>query len=265
VSSRVSRSLPVTPLRRYYAALLALTEQEQTELAETHAEYPWLLARRFRLSITALNDEPEIDKSFYPPGRTDPSALPPRPTDQIRSTIQFAKQLCDRRPRTVVGAKELGFRYVDRELSPLRTTDLRRAARRSLDLLLANAHDRTPIFAELKIRGDKLPYFALVQALMLSAEFLVPSQRVRLSKHFPEADLAWSEQGPFADVYVIAFDPPSRGRYRERSLRATEHIACRLAEDVIVSQYVRRFAYLDAFVKKASLVFEKRFAFGPSD
>ena len=73
------------------------------------------------------------------------------------------------------GYDALDFYYVDRELSPLRTAN-KDAPRRSLDLLLANAHDQTPIFAELKIRGDKLAYFALIQVLMLALEFVVPAK-----------------------------------------------------------------------------------------
>jgi hypothetical protein len=46
--------LPITHLRRYYDALLALFEQEQTELAKLHAEDPTLLIRRFRESVKAL-------------------------------------------------------------------------------------------------------------------------------------------------------------------------------------------------------------------
>ena len=262
MSSRASSRLAVSPLRDYYAALLALKEEEQTALAEIHKNDPRLLVRRFRRSVKDLEAEAEIEKKFYPSGRTDPPS-PPTPVDQIRRTIEFASQLCDRRPRTVAGAKELGFRYVDRELSPLRTTERhRKVARRSLDLLLANAHDRTPVLAELKIRGDKLPYFALVQALMLAAELLVTNQRARLRRHRPAADLAWSEQGPFADIYVLAFDPPARGTYRERSFDAAEEIARRLIEDEVVSRYIRRIAYVDALPKEGKIAFKRRFAFG---
>jgi hypothetical protein len=254
---------PVTQLREYYDVLGALKEEEQTALAEFHVDDPqFLLAYRFGKSVEVLESHPRIDQSFYPVGRTNPPS-PPTPVDEIRSTIQFASQLCDQSPRTVEGAEGLTFRYVDRELFPLRTTGQDRADPRRLDLLLANTHDRTPVLAELKIRTDRPAYFALVQVLMLAAELLVPAQRERLSLHYPEADLAWPEHGPWADVYIIAFESPAAGENRKRALRATEQIAERLVKDEVFARYVRRVAYVDAFANNGTLAFQKRFAFGP--
>jgi hypothetical protein len=255
---------PVTQLREYYDALLALKEEEQTALAEFHVKDPqFLLAHRFRKSVEALESRPVINEPFYPPSRTDP--LSPLTTiGGIKRTIHFAAQLWDRRPRTVDGAESLAFRYVDRELFPLRTTTQDRVDPRRLDLLLANGHDGTPVFAELKIRNDKPAYFALVQVLMFAAELLVSPQRGRLTSHPPAADVvALPEQGPFADVYIIAFESPAAGDNRKRALEATERIAERLVQDEVFSRYVRRVAYVDAFADDDSLVFKKRFAFGP--
>lgn len=254
-------SLPVTQLREYYDALGVLKEYEQTALAEAHARDPQLLIHRFRQSVKVLELQPSLNEPFYPPGRRDPPS-PPTGVDEITSTIEFASQLCDRRPRIVEGGEDLGFRYVDRELSPLRSTGPCRAPRRSLDLLLANSNDRTPIFAELKIRRDRLAYFALVQALMLAVELLVPAQGARLAAHPPAKDLGWGEHGPFADVYIVAFDPPGTGTYRERSLFATERIAERLVDYAEFSRFVRRIAYIDASSRNGALAFHKRFAFG---
>lgn len=262
VTPSAGSSLPVTPLREYYDALGVLKEQEQTALAEAHAEDPRLLARRFRLSLEALEAQPGIAEPFYPPGRRDPPN-PPTPVDEIKSTIEFASQLRDGRAQVVEAVPALSFVYVDRELSPLRTTAPDRVARRSLDLLLANSDDRTPVLAELKIRADKPAYFAFVQVLMLSAELLASSQRRRLKGHPPAEHLAWLDTGPFADLYLIAFDPPRTGKYRARSFKATQEISKCLVADPAVSSYVRRIAYLEAVVVDGRLAFKDCFAFGP--
>lgn len=251
--------LPITHLRRYYDALLGLREQEQTELAELHANDPTLLIRRFRESVKALGKVPLIDLPFYPTGRRSlPS--PPTPVAEIKKTHHFASQLNDGQTRRVEGCGGLDFYYVDREISPLRTAKTG-IPRRSLDLILANAHDRTPIFAELKIRGDKLVYVALIQVLMLAVELVVPAQGGRFRTHLPARDLAWPDSGP-ADLYVIAFDPPASGEYRDRSIRATEEISRQLVEHSLVSQYVRRIADLEAFADGDLSSFACRFAFG---
>ena len=86
--------LPITHLRRYYDALIALFEQEQTALAELHARDPTLLIHRFRHSVKRLVNAPLIDAPFYPNGR---KALPSPPTRvaEIRKTHEFVSQLSD--------------------------------------------------------------------------------------------------------------------------------------------------------------------------
>jgi hypothetical protein len=159
------------------------------------------------------------------------------------------------------GCGDALFYYVDRELSPLRT-EKTNIPRRSLDLVLANAHDRTPIFAELKIRTDKLAYVAFIQVLMLAVELIVPAEGQRFRGHPPAHGLAWPQVGPFADLYLIAFEPPAAGMYREPSLQATEDIARQLVEHSLVSQYLRGIAYLEAFADGDLSTFTCRFAFG---
>lgn len=251
---------PATPLRDYYDALHLLKEQEQTALAEAHAEDATQLAARFQRSVETLATWDSDGQTFYPPGRKDPlSVEPPR---EIKSTFDFVARLV-RQDGTVKGADDLSFEYIDREIFPTRTslgTPETRQRRRSLDLLLANAHDRTPVFAELKIHGDRLPYFALVQALMLTSEFLAAPQRDRLSAHTHK--LLWPASPPYADIYVIAYEAPERGKYRERSLRATERTCERLMSHGYVAQQVRRLVYLNASPGTESLEFECAFAFG---
>ena len=251
--------LPISQLRQLYDALGNLKEQEQTALAELHAEDPTLLLRRFRESVKVLTKVPLIADPYYDSARK-PLPFPPTPVHAIKRTEHFASRLADRRPRHVKGAEELDFYYIDREISPLRTatTD---APRRSLDLLLANAHDRTPILAELKIGPDKPAYFALVQVLMLAVELVVPAQGARLLAHRPTKGRLRLDRR-LADLYLIAFNSPERGKYRPRLFQATERIAEQLVEDRLVSEYIRRVAYLDARAAGGSLRFTKRFAFG---
>ena len=169
-----------TPLRDYYDALHSLKEYEHTALAEAHALDSTLLLRRFDQSVRAFN-APTVEP-FYDTARADPDRYRTSP-DQINSTIKFAAQISDGAAREVAPTPALAFRYVDRELSPLRTTSDNRSARRSLDLLLANANDGLPIYAELKIGADKPSYSALVQILALAADLLPASQRERLQQH----------------------------------------------------------------------------------
>jgi hypothetical protein len=145
----------ISPLRAYYNALEELKEYEQTALAEAHANDPALLVRRFYQSVEAFSEP--IREPFYNARRADPSdpKYAASPTE-VNSTIKFAAQICDGSVRPVEHDDALAFRYVDREISPLRTTGEPRAPRRSLDLLLANAQDGAPIIRRrlLELHGE---------------------------------------------------------------------------------------------------------------
>ena len=248
-----------TQLGDYYDALCDLKEQEMTALAELHADDPSLLVHRFRHSVKAVQRRAEIDAPFYPERRDD--AAPPR--SEIKSTIEFARHLFDGRGRHVENEPALTFRYVDREIFPGRTgVGKTSGPRRSLDLLLASAQDDLPVLAELKIRGDKPSYFALIQVLMLAVELQSPEQRSRLLKHQQGMNLRFPETGPFVDLYIIAFEPPTTGAYRVQSYDATSTISKKLMEDALVTSYVRRIAYLEATLGGGELTFKKKFAYG---
>ena len=252
----------ITQLAEYYDALGTMTEREQTERAETHADDSTVLAYQFHQSIRTVESREAIEEPFYDSGRKDPGSPVGR---EIDSTIAFASYLSGGRPCTVKGDEALAFRYIDREMFPGRTRRKEgRVARRSLDLLLANSHDQLPVFAELKRGRDRPAYFALVQVLMLAAEFQSAAQRRRLLKHEGAENLSWPPEGPFADVYIIAFDPPTRGKYRKRSFHATKRISESLIADDSFARCIRRIAYLEAAVATSGeMAFTKHFAFGP--
>jgi hypothetical protein len=249
-----------TSLHRYYNALNdGLAEDEQTTLANSHAVDPSLLVRRLRQSIQAFSGP--IEEPFHSSARTDPNKSRTR-VAEIKNTIQFAAHICDGEPVSVGNAEQLAFRYVDREISPLRTqlTDKKvRSPRRSLDLLLANAHDGRPIFTELKIAGDRLPYFALVQLLALTSDLLPQSQLERLERLYPKK-FNLPDDGPFADLYIICLKP-EKGTYYKPSFDATEQISKKLLDNREVSALVRRIAYLEAVPRGEDLVFHSLFAF----
>ena len=87
----------------------------------------------------------------------------------------------------VVDHPHLRFRYVDREIASARTTkDSSRGRPLSLDLLLANAEDRTPIVGEVKLGGDQNAFYALIQALVQAARLSTPKQLERLRRFYAD-------------------------------------------------------------------------------
>lgn len=252
-----------TQLRKLYAALGSLHEEEQLKLAQLHASKPKVLAKRLAHSLATADGYPPLreDEDLIGADRT-PLPNPPTPLLEVTTTEDFVSNLVGDNRWPVTDADELSFRYVEREVSPLRTTEPKgpRPDRRSLDLLLASDQGR-PIAAELKVGKDAPSYYALVQALMYAAELQSPSQRRRLAHLYPDAGFAWPEKGPLIDIYLITFDPPATSRYREPTDAATESIAQSLAADGRFAPVVGSIVHLEAQAAGGGLVFDRKFAF----
>jgi hypothetical protein len=238
------QGLPATQLREYYDALHALKEQEQTALAELHAEDPKRLIARFAHSVKTVAAYPEITEAFYD-GR---SRKPIEVTgDRVHSTTTFVARLKAAGHHQVIDFPELDFDFVDREISPLRSTTIPvagRGARRSIDLLLRDGNGM-PVVGELKVAGDSPTYYALVQALMYAAELSSESQLRRLAEHY---DFVIPEGQAVISIYLIAHAAPERGAFREDSLAATKTIVEKLMADPHVTAVIRHIACLQSTV-----------------
>lgn len=249
-----------TQLRALYNALPALKEQELTALAEHHADDPTYLLYRLGEDAETVAKYPALDEAFY--GKRTELPKPATPFAELKKTHHFVSHIADGERREVEGAPELSFRYVAHEVFPLRQTTPGgpRPSRRSLDLLLAS-DDGLPVACELKIRGDTPTYPALIQALMYAMELSSESQRARLDKHYA-GKFAWPAEGPVIDVYLLAFEPPDRGRYRSRLHEATRTVSAKLVDDPRCNSVIRRIACIEAAVEGDQLAFRKGFAFG---
>jgi hypothetical protein len=130
-------------------------------------------------------------------------------------TADFAFWLARRGQLTVTLEPQLDCSYVDREVVPIRgrrgacLSDGGRAAPLRLDLLLvnANATDRTPVVAEVKIARDKDPFAGLVQALAGLVQLATPAQYRRLRGAYPRAGFPERHRPPPLDAYVLCVDP----------------------------------------------------------
>jgi hypothetical protein len=120
-----------------------------------------------------------------------------------------------------------------------------------LDVLLADAADRTPVVGELKLPGDMDPFFALIQALACAAHLATPHQYERMRRHLHRGKTALTEP-PRLDVDVLFVDPAGhqpgqrpKGRYLPALRLAAEALAPKLLAHDALSQSVRRIAGLD--------------------
>lgn len=144
----------------------------------------------------------------------------------------------------------LDFEYLAREVTPTSSVAGGRRVwltdehdrRLSLDALLVNAEDRTPIVAEIKVGGDENAELALIQALAAAAQLSSSSQMRRLHRQFRES--LGETQPTRLDLYVIMVRAPDRGVRPLLAQRAHERVNELVATGAL-AQWVRRMVFLD--------------------
>ena len=194
--------IPITPLYQRYRELRGAHQAERLAYARDVLANPALLADEFVTTIAVFGKYNNPEQPFY--GKRTKHEFGPalESTNDLVLRLDALRRIdpsdaTDRltgatghRDVIDVPPADLAFEYVDRELllhrtlSPARwdNGDANRGGLRP-DILLANAHDRTPIVAELKLPGDMDPFFALIQALAGAAHLATPHQYQRLRNH----------------------------------------------------------------------------------
>lgn len=240
-----------------YTELHGTSQGDQITEAGKLVKEPGRVARAFaeerhRFESFAANEP------FYPAGTRKPL---PENVSEVRRTPQLAALLGRPPAWKVVDHPELSFRYVDREIATSRTTKGSDGSRPlSVDLLLANAEDRTPIVGELKLGGDQNAFYALIQGLVHAARLASPRQLQRLRRFY--ADHFASEQPSDAvDLYVVLHDAPTAGT-RAELFELASKLAGELAQDPEVTRHLRRIACIAAQTDADPLCFDALFAFG---
>lgn len=243
---------PNAPLLRLYGFLRSMSERERLEFARWISTTPDLFTEWSRRSLRLFARFSNVDEDFHPPRPDLPLAAT---VSEVRRGYDVAVLLADR-PRgrwwTVEGAPELGFRFVDYELAPLRQTAATRGADKAAepgmraDLLLAGA-DGVPIVGEVKAATatghDTDAVLALIQGLTVCAQLAAPQQMERLARAYPFAQFNAAGE---LDLFVIVVKParPARSTYQDALYEAARELADALGAQPSVP--ARRIAFIEA-------------------
>ncbi len=258
--------VPTIPLRSMYEMFVALSSprEAQEHLAQALSLCPRKIAMLFDESIRAFARFNNPDEGFT--GDNDRSRVQaPEDPRNATSDVEVSAILKERHENRglVEGARHLDFEVVEREIVPERATGTGKRGRR-IDWLARNAHDRTPILAELKVGADKNPFFALVQLLLYAATLSTGSQQARLRRHFPTlnvpdapSDEAQVAQAKF-DLYIVLVEFPAQLQSFLELARAT---AQALVREPLIASKVRRIACLRTNLTPSGLRFASEFVF----
>jgi hypothetical protein len=161
----------------------------------------------------------------------------------------------------VGGRPELDFHFLAGEITPSSsatgekrrwlTADRRRHI--SLDALMVNADDRTPIVAEIKVGSDQNAELAVVQALAAAAQLSTASQLRRLHREY--RDHLGQSPPSRLDLYVITSGSPPRGTRPQLARRAQQR-ATELEHSGRLPKCIRRIIFLEATLVVGALTFE---------
>lgn len=242
--------VPLTPIYRRYRDVIALHDEPRRDLARDLAKDPTPLAVDFAASVA------QMTTSYVNAAPFRPTARLPRPPTRpgIANGTDLAWHLHEQGTLTVADAPELAAEYADYELSVLSTRgravfddEAQTPAGRALkvDVLLANAADRTPIVAEVKFRRDKEPFSAIVQLLAYIAHLTSPSQYERLRTHVPTGDYPAAEVARFDGYLMLYRFGESANTYLDDLLHAAEATSEGLMRQAAVTRHVRRLVCLD--------------------
>lgn len=268
--------IPLTDLRSLYGMFDLFSSMDcQRAMAEEalRDNNPGILAEKFQRSVERFSRYSNIDEPYYPDSSARKELPDPERIDTIGGTLSLTAFLKSAASAQVIDNPDLGFHFVDRELVPARTTgnavfendEPSRRVRR-LDWLLANAKDRLPIIAEVKVGNDKNTFYALMQVLMYAAELATPNQLTRLQQHYPDRFAIpasdGTAHGPVLDAYIVLSNYNSRSGIRQEILETTNQLCQRLVGEKAISKYIRRIACLDVTLKEGrKLRFTKLFSY----
>jgi hypothetical protein len=269
----------LSPLESLYKSLGDRAKREQGVGEQEHhlrvakAMTAKALVTAFLQSVEHYGDY-RNDQRFYPDNRARLTEAKHRPTtDADLQTSSIAWWLADKDPQLRhPDGSEVGMRYVDRELVPLRTQgygeDMSSRSRRSrrLDLLLRASEGR-PVIAEVKAKTDQHPFYGFIQALMHVSQLSSPAQRKRLSACYPDLQTS----GPVDVCLILAgnahyfFEPQDGWKRKPKFKPQLADEARRLCEgltsDRRAEQFVRTIRWLEGSMVCGNLVFSQRFAY----
>jgi hypothetical protein len=264
------RIIPITAIMCHYHRLRKMPQAERLVEAQHLVKHPEDLATEFATSVEHFKPYANFTDHFYPSDRTKRAFGGGTGAKDLVGRMEAQKRVfpVDARARltehdggptvTAVPAVRLISDYVDWELLVQRTTSpaewedgTDNVGGVRLDLLLADAADRTPIVGELKSPGDMDPFFALFQALTCAAHLATPNQYGRMRAHLHGGKFPELPGVPRLDVWVVFVYPTARqerqmtrGTKMKGLKAAAESLAPKLLAKDDVSISVRRIAAL---------------------
>jgi len=185
--------VPSTKLRALYESLTSLSLSTDTQKSIMKD----LLRKDNHKRLVKLFDESynHIDNSYDNKNESFFNLNAKRKSIEARTSIKSTNDIIfhflSNNKKVCVAPSNYDFEYVEREVSPLRTTNANysngKSAKSSgtggLDFIGWNASRNLPVLGEIKVHDDQNPFYALIQLLTYFSEISTPNQIVRINNY----------------------------------------------------------------------------------
>ena len=188
--SHNKKEIPTTELRAIYNLLRMLSTNTRRQISDdfNRKENYIKLADIYNRSKKHFEKYENINEPFL-------SAAPRKPLCKSGSTITKTNDVTsafEENSENIIVVDGLGydFRYIDREVSPIRTTNAefdtgmsgQSSGTGGLDFIGWNLKDQIPVLGEIKVKNDEDPFFALIQLLTYCSELSTGNQIKRINE-----------------------------------------------------------------------------------
>ena len=205
------RIVPFTRLRKRYKRLgqtKVSTQHRREECDQQLAADAKPLVDEFREAVDLMESYDNRGEPFFPKtGRVEKTVK--------EGTVEVTRLLKQARLVDVREMESYSFKYVEREVNPLRTTrgdffDGTRSSAGGIDYVgLLQGNPPTPILGEIKARSDKDAYYAFVQLLTYLSELSSEAQFTRANEVLFERRLVYPVR---FDLHILLWKYNDRGQ-----------------------------------------------------
>jgi hypothetical protein len=234
---KVPRIVPKTELRHFYRILTKLSFDTLTQRSILN---DLLRKDNYRKLVELYNNSfKHVDKIydnryepiFDNPNRKSITAISPI----IKGTNDVISYFINNKLVNTVLPSIYNFEYIEREVSPLRTTKgiditwgkASRSGTGGIDFIGWNITNNKPLLVEIKVNNDQNPFYALIQQLTYLSEISTPKQIERINKHHLFGNNHSFPTDSFY-IYILSYRTKKlKGKY-DIMLPATKQLAIKI-------------------------------------
>lgn len=231
----MKKIVPSTKLRAFYEFLSSLRLRTETQKCImddlTRKDIYKRLVKLFDQSYNHI--ESTYDNTNEPFFNPNANRKPIIYKTSLKSTNDVISHFLSNNKKLFVVPSMYNFEYIEREVSPLRTTNAIFANGKSakssgtggLDFIGWNASKNLPVLGEIKVDTDQNPFYAIIQLLTYLSEISTPKQidRINIYKHFGMANSLSSNTKFY--LYIISCRQINSNQKYEQLLPSAKDLA----------------------------------------